>query len=135
MENEVTDVNSALRMYNAIEDRRDQLRTKYDKQEGVLKDAQARVEEFLMSEMKRLGLTACEVPGEGVAAIKVKRRFGCADWGLFWQWVVEQKCPNFLQKRLLDSEIQTYLEATGELPPAVNSEAKQVISVTKRPPK
>jgi len=132
---EISDMNSALRAYNALDDKRDALRTLYDKQDAKLKAVMEQLELFMLEEMKRLGMTACEVPGEGVASVKVKRRFGCADWGMFWAWVVENKAPNFLQKRLLDSEIQTFLESTGELPPAINSEAKQVIAVTKRPPR
>lgn len=132
---EVNDVNTALHAFNVIEDQRDALRTKYEKQDSKLRAARDQVELFLLEELKRLGMTACEVPGEGVASVRVKRRFGVADWGVFWAWVVENKCPEFMQKRLLDTAVQTYLEANGELPPAVNSEARQVIAVTKRPPK
>lgn len=132
---EVNDVNTALHAFNVIEDQRDALRTKYEKQDSKLRAARDQVELFLLEELKRLGMTACEVPGEGVASVRVKRRFGVADWGVFWSWVVENKCPEFMQKRLLDTAVQTYLETNGELPPAVNSEARQVIAVTKRPPK
>ena len=132
---QIESINDALKAYNAIEDKRDELRLKYEGKERKLKDALAQVEVYLLEEMKRLGLTAFEAPGEGVASIRVKRRFGVADWGTFWTWVVEKKCPEMLQKRLLDTAVQTYLEENGELPPAVNSEAKQVIAVTKKPPK
>lgn len=132
---DITDINTALKAFNAIEDKRDALRSKYETKERRLKDMQLEVELYLMEEMKKLNMTAFEAPGEGLAKIVVKRRFGCADWGGFWTWVIENKCPEMMQKRLLDSAVQTYLETTGDLPPCVNSEAKQVISVTKRPPK
>lgn len=130
---EINDINSALKAYNALTDARDKLRRKYEGQEGQLKDMQEGVEQYLLEEMKRLGFTSIEVPGEGIAAIKTKRHFGGADWGLIWQWVVDNKCPEVLQKRLLDSAIATYLETHGDLPPGVSSRAEQVIGVTKRP--
>lgn len=130
---EIKDLTTALKVFNAIEDKRDTIRNVYEKQDSKLKDALTQVEVFLLEEMKRLGLSAFEAPGEGVATIRVKRRFGVADWGVFWDWVVENKSPEMLQKRLLDSAVQTYLEGNGGLPPAVNTEAKQVIAVTKRP--
>jgi hypothetical protein len=132
---EITDLNTALTTLNKIEDTRDTLRNTYEKRDAKLKEAKEQVEAYLMEEMKRLNLTAFEAPGEGVASIKIKRRFGCGDWGTFWNWITENKCPNILQKRILDSEMQTYLDSSGGLPPGVSTEAKQVIIVTKRPPK
>lgn len=130
---EITDLNTALTTYNAIDDARGKLKAKYDEKDSKLKEAQEEIEQYLIQEMKELKLTAFEAPGQGVASIKTKRRFGCGDWGLFWQWINENNCPNILQKRILDSEMQSHLDATGALPPGVNTEAKLVISVTKRP--
>lgn len=132
---EINDLNTALVTLNQLEDARDKLRNTYEKRDSKLKEASEQVQQYLMEEMKRLNLSAFEAPGEGVASIKVKRRFGCGDWGVFWNWIVDNKCPNILQKRILDSEMQTYLEASGGLPPGISTEAKQVIVVTKRPPK
>lgn len=131
----VNDINTALKTLNKIEDKRDVLRTSYERKDGALKAAKESLEAWLLEEMKRLGLTAFEAPGEGVATVRVKRRFGCADWPLFWEWVIENKVPEMLQKRLLDSTLQTYLDNAGTLPPGISSEAKNVIVVTKRPPK
>lgn len=131
--NEINDLNSALQAYNQIEDARDRLKAKFDKQDSKLKEAQEQIEQYLIQEMKALNLSAFESPGQGVATIKTKRRFGCADWGVFWQWIVQNSCPEILQKRILDSAMQTYLDSTGGLPPGVNTEAKLVIGVTKRP--
>lgn len=130
---EINDLNTALTTYNQIDDTRDKLRAKYEQKEGKLKQAQEQIEAYLIQEMKAQNMSAFEAPGEGVAAIKTKRRFGCGDWGVFWQWINENACPNMLQKRILDSEMQTYLDSTGGLPPGVSTEAKLVISVTKRP--
>lgn len=130
---QINDLNTALTTYNQIADTRDKLRAKYEQKEGKLKTLQEEIEAYLIQEMKELKLTAFEAPGQGVASIKTKRRFGCGDWGLFWQWINENNCPNILQKRILDSEMQSHLDATGALPPGVNTEAKLVISVTKRP--
>lgn len=130
---DVNDLNSALKAFNKIEDARDELRAKYNEKDKKLKDALAQVEAFLLEQMKALNLSAFEAPGEGVATIKTVRHFGVADWGVFWEWVVETKNPHMLQKRLLDSEVDTYLELNGGLPPAVNTRAKLEVKVTKRP--
>jgi hypothetical protein len=129
---QITNINEALKAFNAIEDKRDEIRTKYESQDSKLKAARDQVEQFMLQEMKAMGLDAYSVPGEGVANVRVKRRFGGADWSLIWDFVVENKCPNMLQKRLLDTAVQQYLEETGNLPPGINTEAKTVIVVTKR---
>lgn len=128
----INTINDALRAFNRIEDKRDQLRMEYDKQDSILRGARDELEQYLLREMKEMGLQSFELPGEGVASIKTKRRFGVADWGLFWQWIVDNKCPEFLQKRLLDTQMQKYLDDNGTLPPAVSTEARLTISVTKR---
>lgn len=128
----IANINQALRALNKIEDKRDELRTEYDKQESKLKAAREEVERYLLEVMKEMGLQAFELPGQGVATIRTKRRFGVADWALFWDWIIEQKAPHFLQKRLLDTAMQKYLDDNGTLPPAVNTEARMTIVVTKR---
>ncbi len=128
----VTNINEALKAYNLIEDARDKIRKKYDEQDSALKKVKDEVEQFMLQEMKNMNLQAFEVPGEGVANIRVKRRFGGADWGLVWRFVVDNDCPQMLQKRLLDTAVQQYLDEHGTLPPGINTEAKQVIVVTKR---
>ncbi len=132
---EINDMNSALKAFNALADARDALRVKYDERDRKLRAALETVELFLLEEMKRLNLNEFGVPGEGVAHMQVKRRFGAADWSVVWDWVIQNKCPHMLQKRLLDSEIQTYLDTTGSLPPGINSEAKRIVKVLQRPPK
>lgn len=129
---EITSINDALHAFNKIEDKRDEIRTAYEKQDSKLRAARDQLEMYLLEQMKEMGLQSFELPGEGVASIKTKRRFGVADWSLFWDWVVENKCPHMMQKRLLDTAVQKYLDDTGGLPPAVNTEARLTISVTKR---
>lgn len=129
---EIDSINTALKAFNKIEDARDKIRAEYEQKDSKLRAARDQLELYLLEQMKEMGLQAFELPGEGVASIRVKRRFGAADWSLVWDWVVENKCPNMLQKRLLDTAIQSYLDEHGSLPPGINSEARQVIAVTKR---
>lgn len=129
---EIKSINDALKTYNKIEDKRDDIRGEYEQKDSKLRAARDAVEQYLMQEMKELGMSSFEMPGEGVATIRVKRRFGAADWALVWDWVIQNKCPHMLQKRLLDTAIQKHLDDTGELPPGVNTEARQTIVVTKR---
>lgn len=129
---EITSINDALKVINRIEDKRDELRTAYEKQESKLKAARDMVEQYLLQQMKDMGLQSFELPGEGVASIRTKRRFGVEDWGLFWDWIITNKCPEMLQKRLLDTAMAKYLEDNGTLPPAVSTEARLTIVVTKR---
>ena len=129
---EIHDLNDALRVYNKIEDTRDTLRTEYESKDSQLKAARDQVEQYMLQEMKRQGFSEFAVPGQGIAKIKTKRNFGAADWALVWNWILENRCPEFLQKRLLDTAFQKYLDETGELPPGVSTRAKTMIDVTKR---
>lgn len=129
---EITDINDALRAYNKVEDTRDQLRATYEAKDSKLRAARDQLELFMLERMKELELVSFAVPGEGTASMRVKRRFGGADWALIWDWVVREKCPNMLQKRLLDTAVQAYVDEHQALPPGVSSEARQTIVVTKR---
>lgn len=128
----ITSINEALIAYNKIEDKRDEIRTEYESKDSKLKAARDQIEQYMLQEMKDMGLDAYSVPGQGVANVRVKRRFGGADWSLIWDFVVANNCPSMLQKRLLDTAVQQYLDEHGTLPPGINSEAKNVIVVTKR---
>ena len=129
---EINDIQSALKAFNRIEDARDTIRAEYEKKDSKLKEARDQLEQYLIKQMQQMGMDAFQLPGEGLATIRTKRRFGVGDWSLFWDWVIEHKCPNMLQKRLLDTAMQDYLDANGELPPAINTEARLTLSVTKR---
>jgi hypothetical protein len=128
----ITNLDEAIRAYNQIEDARDKIRIAYNDKDSRLKKAMELIEQFMLQEMKNLNLSAYSVPGQGTAKKETKRRFGGADWALIWQYVVENNCPNILQKRLLDSEIQQILDTTGNLPPGVNTDAKFIIKVVGR---
>lgn len=129
---EVTNISQALKALNKVEDARDKLRAEYEKKESKLKAAREQLEQFLIQGMREQGFSSFQLPNEGVATIREKRRFGVADWSLFWEWVLDNRLPHLLQKRLLDTAMQDYLETTGKLPPAINTEARLTISVTKR---
>jgi hypothetical protein len=129
---EINSINDALYAFNRIEDQRDKIRTAYESKDAKLKAAREQIETYLLQQLKEMGLSSFEVPGEGVAHVKTKRRFGCADWSLFWDWLIQNKCPEMLQKRLLDTAMQKYLDDNGQLPPAISTEAWLTIAVTKR---
>ncbi len=128
----ITSINEALQVYNKIEDERDKIRNKYEKQDSALKKARDEIEQYMLSAMKEMGLQSFEIPNEGVATIKEKRRFGGSDWALIWDFVVRNNCVDMLQKRLLDTAVQRYLDENGTLPPGVSTECRKIIVVTKR---
>lgn len=129
---EINNITDALKAFNKIEDKRDEIRADYEQKDSKLREARDTLEQYLIKQMQQMGMDAFQLPGEGLATIRTRRRFGVADWSLFWDWVITNRCPNMLQKRLLDTAMQDYLDANGELPPAINTEARLTLSVTKR---
>jgi hypothetical protein len=121
----------ALRLYRRIEAKQDELKAKYEQENGKYEKAMKQVEVVMLQLLQGQGVTQMKIDGIGLVKQVDKRRYGCADWGLFYPWVVANDRPDLFQKRLLDSAMDLYLQDTGGLPPACKVETTRTITVLK----
>ena len=128
---EINSMHDALVLYRKIEAKMDALKAEYDAKNGKYLKAMQQLEIVMLKILDEQQVTHMKVDGIGLAKVVDKRRFGCADWSLFYPWVVANDRPDLFQKRLLDSAMEQLLEETGSLPPACKLETTRTISVLK----
>jgi len=128
---EIHSMHDALVLYRKIEAKIDALNAEHEQKVGKYVKAQQQLEIVMLKLLDEQQVTHMKVDGLGLAKIVNKRRFGCADWSLFYPWVVENDRPDLFQKRLLDSAMEQLLEDTGSLPPACKVETTRTVTVLK----
>ena len=68
----------------------------------------------------------------GTISLKEKTRFYTQDWDSFKKFVIEHDAVDLLEKRIAQSNMQTFLEENPKLlPPGLNSVTEYSISVRK----
>ena len=128
---EINSMHDALVLYRKIEAKQDQLKAEYEAKNGKFVKAMQQLEIVMLKILDEQQVTHMKVEGLGLAKVVDKRRFGCADWSLFYPWVVANDRPDLFQKRLLDSAMEQFLEETGSLPPACKLETTRTVTVLK----
>jgi predicted metal-dependent phosphotriesterase family hydrolase len=70
---------------------------------------------------------------EGLFYRSLKKRFWTSDWESMHKFILEHEVPEFLDKRLNQSNVKQFLEENPDLlPPGLNVDAEYAISVRKK---
>lgn len=102
-----------------IRDKRAELRKKYMEEDEVLLAKMARLEVYLLEQMKKNNATQLGA-SNGTAYQQTVMKGNCSDWPTLWDFISQTGRFDFLEKRLSVGKVQEYYEETGELPPGVN---------------
>jgi hypothetical protein len=112
-----------VKMRTAIQD--------LDKQVETIKAQQQEVKNAMKDQMMALGTKSARTEF-GTISLKEKTRFYTQDWDSFKKFVIEHDAVDLLEKRIAQSNMQTFLEENPELhPPGLSSTSEFDISVTK----
>jgi hypothetical protein len=112
-----------VKMRTAIQD--------LDKQIETIKAQQQDVKNAMKDQMMALGTKSARTEF-GTISLKEKTRFYTQDWDSFKKFVVEHDAVDLLEKRIAQTNMQTFLEENPDLhPPGLSSLAEFDISVTK----
>lgn len=112
-----------VKMRTAIQD--------LDKQIEHIKDQQQQVKNAMKDQMMALGTKSVRTEF-GTITLKEKSRFYTQDWDSFKKFVIEHDAVDLLEKRIAQTNMQTFLEENPTLhPPGLSSMAEFDISVTK----
>jgi len=120
------------RVYLKIRDKKAQLSSDFKKQEEDLNQKLDKVKAALLDYCKEQGLESVKT-SEGLFYRSVKTRYWTSDWEAMHQFVMEQEVPEFLEKRLNQTNVKTFLEENPEtVPKGLNVDSEYIISVRKK---
>lgn len=112
-----------VKMRTAIQD--------LDKQIETIKAQQQDVKNAMKDQMQALGTKSARTEF-GTITLKEKTRFYTQDWDSFKKFVIEHDAVDLLEKRIAQTNMQTFLEDNPDLhPPGLSSTSEFDISVTK----
>lgn len=120
------------RVYLKIRDKKAQLSAEFKKQEEDLNQQLDQVKTALLGYCKEQGLESVKT-SEGIFYRSVKTRYWTSDWEAMHQFVMEHNVPEFLEKRLNQTNVRTFLEENPEtIPKGLNVDSEYIISVRKK---
>lgn len=120
------------RVYLKIRDKKAQLSAEFKKQEDDLSQQLDKVKVALLDYCKEHGLESVKT-SEGIFYRSVKTRYWTSDWEAMHQFVMEHGVPEFLEKRLNQTNVRAFLEENPDLvPKGLNVDSEYVISVRKK---
>ena|SRR5208283_973096 len=122
---DTTNMEELARVWLAIQAARDELKSKYDKDDAELEAEQEMVNHVLGPIMAKMKVTS-QKTAAGVIERKPQMKVSAADWEAIYRFVYEQKAWGLLHKRLASTFVEewadTHKDADGNrtLPPGVN---------------
>lgn len=120
------------RVYLKIRDKKAQLSAEFKKQEEDLNQQLDQVKTALLNYCKEQGLESVKT-SEGIFYRSVKTRYWTSDWEAMHKFVMEHGVPEFLEKRLNQTNVRTFLEENPEtVPKGLNVDSEYIISVRKK---
>jgi hypothetical protein len=120
------------RVYLKIRDKKAQLSSDYKKQEEDLNQKLDKVKAALLDFCKEQGLESVKT-SEGLFYRSVKTRYWTSDWEAMHKFVMEHDVPEFLEKRLNQTNVKNFLEENPEtVPMGLNVDSEYIISVRKK---
>ena len=120
------------RVYLKIRDKKAQLSSDFKRQEEDLNQKLDKVKAALLDYCKEQGLESVKT-SEGLFYRSVKTRYWTSDWEAMHQFVMEHDVPEFLEKRLNQTNVRTFLEENPEtVPKGLNVDSEYIISVRKK---
>ena len=109
-----------------------QLSSDFKKQEEDLNQKLDKVKAALLDYCKEQGLESVKT-SEGIFYRSVRTRYWTSDWEAMHQFVMEHEVPEFLEKRLNQTNVRTFLEENPEtVPKGLNVDSEYIISVRKK---
>jgi hypothetical protein len=130
---EVTGLAEKLtRVYIKIRDEKAKLSAEYKEKESSLNDQMDKVRFALLNYCKDQGVESVKT-SEGVFYRSVRTRYWTSDWEQMHKFVLEHEVPEFLEKRLNQTNVKVFLEENPDIvPKGLNVDSEYTISVRKK---
>jgi hypothetical protein len=129
---EVKTMEEAARLYRKVEAALEEKAAAYEA--ATLKEKQAlkSLEVIMRAMLNQAGVAKMDVPGVAEVTIVPKRTYSSSDWDKTLDFLVANNCPEILQKRIHEGNMQHWLDNHGgELPPGINVFTEHTLKVLK----
>ena len=126
-EHKVDDLVSA---YINIRDARKKLEDEYNAADEVLKNDLTQLEVEFLKVCNDINANSINT-AHGIVMRQMKERFFCTDWDGFYQFVLDHKIPQILEKRIHQGNFKELYSTLEGMPPGVNVMREYGITVRK----
>jgi hypothetical protein len=127
-------VDKLTKVYLKITAKRSELKKAFDEEYQRLSDARDKIKLALLEHCKEHNVNSVRTE-EGLFYRTVKQSFWTNDWESMYEFILDNKVPEFFDKRLNQKNVREFLEANPDkLPKGLNSDSTYTISV-RRPKK
>ena len=124
-------VDSMVKIYTRIRDKRAEIKAAFDAQDKELQAQLDKVKQGLLEYCKEHGVESVKTQ-HGLFYRTVKTRYWTGDWESMHKFIMEHGLPEFFEKRLNQSVVKEFLEENPDLlPPGLNVDAEYTVSVRK----
>ena len=130
MDTQNTSLPKLVKAYRALREARSELKAVFDVEDKVLASNQEKINSKLLQHCAENDVTSVKTE-EGTFYRKKKVSYWCSDWEEFHKWILTNKIPSVLQKRISQSNLEEFLENSKDIPIGLQSDAVYTITVQK----
>jgi len=125
-------IDKLVKAYTKIRDKRSELTSKYKEEEGKLREQQDKVKLALLEYCKEHEVDSVRT-ASGLFYRTVKQRYWTSDWESMHKFIMDNKVPEFFEKRLNQTHVRQFIEENPDLIPlGLNVDSEYAISVRKK---
>jgi hypothetical protein len=126
------DMDATVANYLVLRNKRDQLLQAYKESDAEIKGEMGALELEMLAVCNTLNVSNLRT-SHGTVMRKLDEKYGCTDWTGFYDFVLEHKVPELLEKRVHQTNLKEFMHqhADSGLPPGVNVFREYSISVRK----
>jgi hypothetical protein len=120
------------KVYLKIKAKRNELSAEFKEEDGELRKQQDAIKQALLDHCKEHDVESVRTSA-GLFYRTVKTRYWTSDWESMYKFITEQDVPEFLEKRLNQTNVKQFLEENPEsVPPGLNVDSEYIIAVRKK---
>jgi uncharacterized protein YqeY len=116
-------------VYIKMRDKRAELLREYEEQDGVIKEQMEMVEGRLLDLCKSVGADSLKTQ-HGTVMRSVKTRYWTSDWEAMHNFIMENKMPELLEKRISQTTMRQLLDENPDMMPmGMNVDSKYSVTI------
>lgn len=127
----MADLEKLVRIYTKIRDAKAKMDSEYKQKADDLKSQMDIIKGSLLDYCKENNVESVRTPA-GLFFRTTKTRYWTGDWEAMHRFILDRELPEFLEKRLNQTAVRTFLEENPDtVPPGLNSDTEYSITVRK----
>lgn len=124
-------IEKLTRVYIKIRDAKAKLSAEFKKKDDELADQMNQIKSAILDYCKAQDVESVRT-ASGLVYRTMKTRYWTSDWEAMHRFVVEHNVPEFLEKRLNQTVVKSFLEENPEtVPPGINADSEYTVTVRK----